>query len=280
MKKKYALIGIFLSGLAFVFFVKYENDKYSETQNKGISSTILSGSINVKNIEEKEEIIANEEQIQINILGEDILKIDKSRLNDNDYYYDDLRLDNRWELDEIDIIFDTIKGDWEIKEYAGFIPIGFYNFLLHTREDRRLMGIEKEEEAFEDYSNKIEAAKQNIPEFWISTNPVDFKKYNKTSVINKIYTNGENESPTSIILCNSIEDEKDYPKFRAQTSISKDFEVKYPVIYIEFFIIEIDDINVYDVEKNKYTPATLVFPSDNTAYILIGGAFYTIERRE
>lgn len=141
------------------------------------------------------------------------------------------------------------------------------------------MGREREEKAFSDYDNIVDFSKQNIPDFWIST-------YKTDSRINKIYTNGQYESSVSIVLCNDKEDEN-APLFENETAISYDFDAKYPVLYIKFFVTErIEDVDektedyIYDIPKYKYKPATLVFPSDNTSYILIDGAFYTIERRE
>lgn len=211
-------------------------------------------------------------------MGEDILKIDKKRLEDNDYGLS--RLDNRWELEEIDTIFNTIRGDWYIKEYAGFIFDDLYIPDIWGIENKRL--IESDEEvlkAWEDTKRASELAKKNIPDFWVSTeNKYRKEEYNKTSVINEIYVNGSVSSPVSISLCNTGYDEY-YPTFSSETALSTDFQAQYPVVYIKFFTYELDK-NIDDIHSRAtYTPVTLVFPSDNTAYILIDGAFYTIERR-
>lgn len=58
-----------------------------------------------------------------------------------------------------------------------------------------------------------------------------------------------------------------YPIFVESTTVTGDFSVEYPVMYIKFFTC---------VEEGKYEPATLVITSDKKFYMLIDGAFYSL----
>jgi hypothetical protein len=115
----------------------------------------------------------------------------------------------------------------------------------------------------------VKNAQNNIPNVYFSVKRHNGKDVNS----NYISVNGNYLSPISIILSLDRSND-DYPVFSDRTTISTDFTVEYPTIYIKFFIKYSED-NI----KEKYEPATLVLTSDNKFYILIDGAFYSLTYR-
>jgi len=108
------------------------------------------------------------------------------------------------------------------------------------------------------YQEKIEFLKNHIPNIFFS-----IKEYNGNATNNNyIYVNNNYASPISIIL--SLDRSSDnYPVFVDRTTISTDFYVNYPTLYIKFFI-KYDKDNV----TSEYEPATLVISSDGKFYII------------
>lgn len=201
--------------------------------------------------------------ISITLLDKSSLKINKSRLNNNIYGVN--RLDNKWTFIEIDTILNSIKGSWETDEYIGFVDSSIYFPDLYDLNDNLEANIK--DDLLNEYQLKIEHAKSNIPNLSFSVRLYDGKDTDS----NYIYVNKNYPSPISIILSEDrIYDNS--PIFVDQTTISSDFYVEYPVIYIKFFIKSNINNNL-----EIYEPATLVITSDNKFYILIDGAFYSLK---
>lgn len=196
-------------------------------------------------------------------MGQELLKIHKDRINDD--IYGTGQLDNRWELNEIDDILNSVKGSWQIDEYIGFVYPSLYYSGLDWRDN---LGQAEKERLNEAYEEKVRKAKTNIPDVSFS-----IKEYNDEETnSNYIFVNGRYRSPISIIL--SVDRlNHNYPIYKDQTTISADFHVEYPVIYVKFFI------NFFEESQTiRYEPATLVISSDNKFYILIDGAFYSLKK--
>jgi hypothetical protein len=201
-------------------------------------------------------------KIDIKILGESALSINKDRITDD--VYGTNFLDNRWSLDEIDTILNAIKGSWKADKYIGFVASSIYFPELFDPNDN--IGEERRAELIKSYEERVEQAQSNIPEFSIS-----IKERNGTATKNNyVYVDGNYPSPISIILSQDRSSEN-YPVFKDQTTISTDFHVDYPVIYIKCFTPE------YESDQTiKYEPATLLISSDSKFYILKDGAFYSL----
>lgn len=214
------------------------------------------------NMKIKSELSTNNDSISISILGKKNIAINTDRICDDIYGIG--QLDNRWNLNEIDDILNSIKGDWKIDKYIGFVDSSIYYPDLFDYRDN--LEESKKNTLIKNYKKKVKSAQNSIPNVYFSVN-----KHNGEDVIsNYINVNGNYLSPISIILSlDRLND--DYPVFVDQTTISNDFYVEYPVIYIKFFI-------KYNEAKEieKYEPATLVLSSDNKFYILIDGAFYSV----
>lgn len=214
------------------------------------------------NVNKENESGIEEDVISVSIFGEETLLIDKSRFNDD--IYGTGQINNRWNLNEIDIILNSIQGEWKVDKYIGFVDSSIYYPDLFDQSDEDV-SINQ----LEDYNNKIESAKKNIPNISFSV-----KRYNMQDTdSNSIIVNGNYLSPFSIILSMDRTDEN-YPVFVDQTTLSMDFVVEYPVIFIKFFIM----YNESDL-KVKYEPATLVLTKDNKVYILVDGAFYSVVKK-
>lgn len=216
-------------------------------------------------VKSKSELSTNNSSISISILDKKTLSIDKDRMGDD--IYGTGQLDNRWNLNEIDDILNSIKGDWEIDKYIGFVSPGIYYPDLFDHHDNLEQSIK--DNLIRKYKEKVKSAKNNIPNIYFSVKKHDGEDTNS----NYITVNGNYLSPISIILSlDRLND--DYPVFVDRTTISSDFTVEYPIIYIKFFIKHNDGKN-----KVQYEPATLVLTSDNKFYILIDGAFYSLINR-
>jgi len=190
------------------------------------------------------------------------LTISKDRIGAGDVYGVN-HIDNKWKLSEIEDILNAIKGNWTIADYVGFVAPTIY--CLPERFDH--IGEEARAKAQNNYDEKVESAKANIPVVCFSIKEHD----GKDSDHNYIYVNDNYLSPISIVL--SLDRANDsYPIFKSQTAISGDFFVEYPVLYIKFFI----DYSVNGHTK-EYKPATLLITSDGRFYILIDGAFYSLK---
>jgi hypothetical protein len=207
----------------------------------------------------------NKEFIKVSIFGDETLSIEKDRFNDG--IYGTGQLDNRWNLNEIDVILNSIKGDWRIDEYVGFLDSSIYYPELF--DSNNSIGESLRNKLMDDYTKRIEDSKSNIPNLAFSV-----RKYGgKDSSSNYLIVKDTYLSPISIVL--SVDRiYENYPVFVDQTTISMDFVVEYPVIYIKFFMKDNEDGS--DV---KYKPATLVLSKDNHFYVLVDGAFYSVVSR-
>lgn len=202
--------------------------------------------------------------IEYVLFGNNIITIQKDRIYDE--FYGIQQLNNSWELSEINTILSSIKGTWKPDKYIGFVDSSLYFPDLfdgdkYLEEDYR-------KQLYDEYNTKIENAKVNIPTISISVK----ENYGKEISNNLIFVNGYYLSPISIVFSLDRINEN-YPVFVDQTTISKDFYVEYPTIYIKFFIPVEDEKN----QISMYRPATLVISRDNKFYLLIDGAFYSLE---
>lgn len=223
-------------------------NNFNEVDNRNSSSNMKSNS----------ELSTNNSNISISVLGKKNISINKDRISDD--IFGTGQLDNKWNLNEIDDILDSIKGDWKTDKYIGFVDSTIYCSDLF--DSSNTLDQSAKNILIESYKKKVKNAKINIPNVYFSV-----KKFNGEDVnSNYIFTNGNYLSPISIILSLDRTND-DYPVFVDRTTISTDFTVEYPTIYIKFFI---------KYNEKKYEPATLVLTSDNKFYILIDGAFYSL----
>ena len=199
--------------------------------------------------------------LEFEILGKETLSIDESRI-------DDLFLDNRWTLEEIDKILNSIKGCWTVDQYVGFVSDETYFPELRPGDN---IDEQWRRDLKEEYQVKVEEAKNNLPSVVFSIKEKYFSSLEAGA--NYIYTDGLRASPIAIIL--SMENE--VPSLLANsemTADSPDFQAEYPVLYIRFFLIEDRD------SERVYLPATLVITSDDRFYLLLDGAFYSLKPSE
>ncbi len=206
-----------------------------------------------------------EETITFELPNGNILSVDKERITD---FYGWGHLENRWKLEEIDTILDSIKGYWEIGEYIGFVADGIYYGELFDYIDEN---DPYQAQLLAQYNEKVKSAQENIPDIFFS-----IKERNYTDISeNYIYTNNRFYSSVNIIL--SLDRMADnYPILSERTTISKDFLAEYPVLYVQFFLND----TVEDQRGTNYRSATIVMTSDNRLLILIDGAFYSIKKIE
>ncbi len=210
-------------------------------------------------LEEKSSDDAEKRMIEVNVLGKEKLLIEEDRLRNSSIGF---KLDNSWEREEIDAILGTIQGKWKVSKYIGYVSQGIcfpdlFEYVETLEEEKR-------NSLYNEYDNLVAEATEKIPN--ISFSIKQEKTYESENYI--CLQDGYN-SPFSVIL--SIDRTEDnYPVLIEQTTISPDFYVEYPVIYIRFFTRE------YVEEEWKYAPATLVLSSDGQFLILINGAFYSL----
>ena len=199
--------------------------------------------------------------LEFEILGKETLSIDESRI-------DDLFLDNRWTLEEIDKILNSIKGCWTVDQYVGFVSDETYFPELRPGDN---IDEQWRRDLKEEYQVKVEEAKNNLPSLIFSIKERDLP-FLETDA-NYIYIDGFSPSPISVTL--SMENE--VPSMFADsemTADSPDFQAEYPVLYIRFFFSENRD------DERVYLPATLVITSDDRFYLLLDGAFYSLKPSE
>lgn len=208
---------------------------------------------------------ASKNDIEVSILGKKTIYIKKDRFLDDDDIYGTGQLDNRFTLDEMDSILNAIKGKWKLGEYIGYVDYTLYYPDLFDCRDSLEQSVQND--IIKKYKQKVNIAKSSIPKIDISIKQCKNKNvYNNYIIVNDNYL-----SPISIIISlDRITD--NYPVFVDRTTISTDFFVKYPVIYIKFFIESIES----ESGVKKYEPATLVLTNDSKFYILIDGAFYSV----
>lgn len=230
------LCAVLMSGFAYGRYIRYPEDNG-----------------------DKESTEANEESdiITFCVLGKETLEIDEDRFEYG-------RLDNLWELDEINKIFDSLQGEWEIDQYFDFVYWRIYEPDLFDLHDN--IGEERRQSLFEAYYEKVKAAEENIPELSFSIR----KKLGEERKENYVYQQGY-ESPVSIIMSKDRNSEF-YPGFRASCAIPKDEHMEYPVLYIKFMR--------YRFDKKISEPATLVIAADGGFYVLIDGAYYSLKQKE
>lgn len=210
-------------------------------------------------LQNSENDVKNEETIEISVFGKKIF-VEEKRLQNHSLV--DNKLDNRWELAEVDTILQAIRGKWKVDKYIGFVPANIYFPDLFASQETLSEDIR--ENLYREYDELVQQAQDNVPDitFTVKEGEVENENY--------IYVNDSFKSPFSMIL--SMERDNDYyPCFLEETTVSSDFYVKYPVIYIRIFV------NVYE-EETCYMPATLILTSDDNFIVLIDGAFYLLEK--
>ncbi len=234
---------------------------FSRIGNDFISHSINSKTNTSSNIQNN--------SIDINLLGKRTLSINEDRINNEVYGVGHLD-DNRWELEEIDQIMNQIKGVWYIGEYVGFVDSTIYYPDLYDSKYHKDELSNKE--LILEYEKKVENAKSKKPANCFSVKEIKFLDNWKDTSANCIFVEGWDPSPVNIVL--SIDRSSDnYPVFVDATTITKDFWVEYPVLYIKFFIRKGEDL-----QPAHYESATLVLSSDNKFYFLMDGAFYTLKK--
>ena len=267
---------IILATVAFIITILASCTYKNDSENDFFKNSMSAARNNSQSIKYTDDVI------NINILGKNILSINTNRMNDDVYRTG--FLDNRWSLNEIDAILSALRGSWQVDDYVGFVAAPIYNGYLFDHNDSRIEDIR--DELFKSYDEKVNDAKNNIPKLYFSIKERIVYSYtnersNEGTQNNYIYVYGLDASPISIILSQDRSGEA-YPVFSDQTTISADFIVEYPVLYIKFFIKnykdnEDNEILKYESRAASYQPATLVISSDNKFYILIDGAFYSLK---
>lgn len=239
-------------------YIINESETAGDVKSKPVAAADENSELkSVANDNKETESGIDEDKISVSIFGDQTLIIDKSRFNGTG------QLNNRWSLNEIDVILNSIQGEWEIERYIGFVVSSIYYPDLFDHSDNIAEDVRNN--LIEDYNKKVESAKKNIPNISFSV-----KRHNTLDTDSKyIIVNDDYQSTISIILSMDRIDEY-YPVFVDQTTLSIDFVVEYPVIYIKFFIEYKDDLEA------RYEPATLVLTKDNKFYILVDGAFYSV----
>lgn len=260
--KKIITITIFvLFMLLFTACTNKPNSDDNKIFENSVSNKANSGDAKSNGLSEE----TDENIISVSILGGQTLLIDKDRFNDD--IYGTGQINNRWTLDEVDVILNSIKGEWKIGEYKGFVVSSIYYPDLFDQSANLEESVRNN--LLKDYSQRINKAKNNIPNLLFSVKRYDGKNTNS----NYIVVNENYLSPISIILSLDRMDEN-YPVFVDQTTLTMDFAVEYPVIFIKFFV-------KYETNglKNRYEPATLVLTKDDKFYILMYGAFYSVVKK-
>ena len=205
--------------------------------------------------------------IEFKLPDGNVLSVDENRITE---FYGWGHLENRWELEEVDTILNSMKGFWEIDEYIGFLSPNIYNGMLFDfpSENDPYFG-----ELYDQYDEKVRFAKENVPDIFFSIKETNYENTSE----NYIYTGGRFYSPVNIIL--SMDRSGDYyPVLSERTTISGDFTVEYPVLYIQFFLNDVDE----NQRGSKYQSATIIITSDPNSKILLltEGAFYSIKKME
>ncbi|MBD5550602.1 MAG: hypothetical protein HDQ96_05410 [Lachnospiraceae bacterium] len=262
------LIGaIFMSGFACGRYMQYSEKNRDIEENFGDETEQLRDESNCE-IEDGKEINESsfEEEIDENssdiitfcVMGKETLEINKDRFTDTG------RVDNLWELDEINKIFDSLQGEWEIDQYFDFVYWRIYEPNLFDFHDN----IEEEtrQSLLEAYYEKVEAAEENIPDISFSIRNSEGEERNENYIYQQTYS-----SPVSIIMSKDRSSEF-YPIFKDSCAIPKEEDIEYPVLYIKFMR--------YQFEEELYKPATLVITADGGFYILIDGAYYSLKEKE
>ncbi len=230
---------------------------------------VVSNSLVIKNEstsyeEDSEESKDDSCYIEVEIYGGINLKIEKERFNDD--IYGTGQLDNKWTLEEIDMILNAVQGEWTIDRYEGFVAAPIY---LSDLFDSDNLDESERNVLLDGYNADIESAKNNIPRFTFSIKNYDSRGSNS----NYIVVNEFNLSPMSIILSLDKVSEN-YPVFVDRTAITMDIDIKYPVVYIKFFTMISNEEDEFE-----YTPATIIMSRDEQLYILIDGAYYSVKRK-
>lgn len=201
IKWSLCLIGTAILGALLLCQMEY-GKKYHDMQNPNTIETSF------ENAGAHEE---GEDMIYFSLLDGTTLQIDKDRCKDS--YYGINRLDNRWELDEIDMILNSVQGRWKVDEYMGFVAPTIYFPDLWDHNDN--IGDDIRNSLYALYEEKTQNAASNIPEISLSINEKDDGKAVEQ---NYIYSQSKYfyASPVSIILSLNRMDEN-YPAFADAT---------------------------------------------------------------
>lgn len=217
----------------------------------------MSNEMGIKQLEMEKSI---DEVLHFSVLGKTTIEVEKSRVKDDIFGVE--HLDSRWELEEIDKILDAISGTWKTDAYVGFVESSVYYPELFDKSNN--LDEDTKKQLVERYNERVLEAKANVPELSFSIKECNGEETDK----NYIYAEGVYPSPVSMIL--SLDRFSDnYPVFVDQTTISSDFTVTYPVLYIKYYIRDVESN-----ETGSFQAATLVITSDDKFYFLKDGAFY------
>lgn len=236
----------------------------AENTEEDIQSSVSSEKGNSEDTAEEEEETEKDVTI-ISVLGKEELVIENDRIYDDRYGLH--QLNNRFTLEEIDTILNTVKGSWVADEYVGFVSYNVYGaeYLM------------EEAEAWTIYDEAKTRAAANVPDFTISIGEYNTITKGMADIDNNyIYVQTRDgrryNSPMSIVLSMSLI-EDNYPVFIDRSMVGIGSNDNYPVVYIQFFSVCYSD----ESKKFIYEPATLVLTSDGQFLLLKDGAFYSLK---
>lgn len=201
-----------------------------------------------------------ENTIDFTILGNETLSIEESRIDGMQ------KIDDRWTPDEVDAILDSLTGTWRVGKYIGFVSGGIYFPDLWDPHDN--IDPELREQLWDEYRQKQDDAQNTIPEFTISIR--EGGEVNEAGSSDDDYILVNDDKTSFKIVLSMYRGQDIYPIYINQTTVSGDFFVEYPVMYLMF------SVSTGTSGDDEYTPATLVISSDDKFYLLIHGAFYSL----
>lgn len=213
-------------------------------------------------LQEIGEHVLQEEFIRFQVLDGETLIIDSHKMYDN--------YDTRWELAEIDAIMNSLEGTWQADSYQGFVLPELFYSELNVRFDTWPENVR--EEYAERYQQHVQAAQEHVPDylFTIEKNPLGKPGNNYIYVTGK---HGRHPSWVNISFHRNSFNEIFAPGVYDTVCISSDFQVEYPVLYLQFFICyEEED------EIERYRPATFVVTADKQFMVQLDGAFYSLKQ--
>ena len=119
-----------------------------------------------------------------------VLQISEKRLSENK---EGEYIENRWDLNEVDAILDSVKGEWCIDRYCSFVPASIYYLSLYHYNLK--YDTEYLTKLIDRYVEKQSIAQNHIPDIQFS-----IKEDNDESVDNNYIFSESYQSPISIIF--------------------------------------------------------------------------------
>ena len=245
-----------------------------------INIVILCCNLNVVNLVHTSEVSPSGEtsldnKITFELPDNSILQISENRLSENK---EGEYIENRWELNEIDMILNSVKGKWCIDKYRSFVPASIYYLSLYHYNLK--YNTEYLTKLIDRYVEKQSIAQNHIPDIQFS-----IKEDNDESVDNNYIFSESFQSPISIIFSrNTVGDAYPDRVYRTAITIDDDFKPTYPVIYLQFYVIDKEQNNEDNIDLDEshighmIRPVTMIISSDKTVCLLVDGAFYSLEK--